>query len=363
MLKSILTTVVLSAVAITNSLNAQGSVPVTIDNTDVTNPPATSCTNTFYTVSGVMANTNYGYSGPTINVVGFNVTIEMNYFTGFIPLPGLTPYTEDMDLGVLPAGTYTVNTATFVDGNPSDTDTGTFDVTSCCPVIADFALSSLTTCSPDSVWTTNSSTAATDYTWYVDGTFLTNSTDTDISPVTAGMHTIKLVANDGSCADSMELTIEVFIPNPVNLGADTTICPGDTILLDVTTTMATYEWQDGSTDATFMVQAIGDYSVTVTDSNGCESFDTITFTQCSVGLNEINNSESITMFPNPAISTIQLLGVNGNSTISIYTLAGKLVAVHSNTTTIDVSNLQAGGYLVKIEQMNNTITKRLIIQE
>ena len=64
---------------IANSLNAQ----VSIDNTDLTNPPATSCTNTFYTVSGVMANTNYGFSGPIINVVGFNISIDMVVGTGF----------------------------------------------------------------------------------------------------------------------------------------------------------------------------------------------------------------------------------------------------------------------------------------
>jgi hypothetical protein len=359
MFKSIITTFVLSAFAITHNLNAQ----VSIDNTDITNPPATSCTNTFYTVSGVMANTNYGYSGPVITVVGFNISIQMDYYSGFAPMPGATPYSEDMDLGMLPVGTYTVSTNTTVDGLSSSNDIGTFDVISCCPVNADFSLSSSTTCYPDIVWTTNLSTGASSYDWYIDGVFIVNDPNPGFSPSVAGIHTIQLVANDGNCADSMELTLEVFVADAINLGNDTTICIGDSLLLDVITPNATYEWQDGSTNATFTVDTAGTYWVEVTDSNGCISADSIVVASCSVGLGEIYNSESILIYPNPAISQIQLLGVEGESTVSIHSLAGELVAVYSNTDTLDISTLKAGAYLVNVTQKNTTITKRLIIQD
>jgi hypothetical protein len=280
MLKTIITTALFSALVVANTLNAQ----VSIDNTDLTNPPATSCTATHYTVSGVMANTNYGYSGPIINVVGFNISIEMPYFSGFAPMPGATPYSEDMDLGILAVGTYTVSTNTLVDGIPSASDVGIFDV---------------------------------------------------------------------------------IIVNPVNLGNDTTICDTSSLVLDVTTAIASYEWQDGSTGATFTIVTTGVYWVEVTDSNGCVSADSITVTvqDCSLGLNEINSPASILMYPNPAVSTIQLIGIEGESTVSIYTLAGNLMAVHSNTDTIDISTLKAGAYLVKVAQKNTVLTKRLIVQD
>jgi len=360
MMKSIFTTLFLSIVAFGFNLNAQ----VTIDNTDLTNPPATSCTATFYTVSGVMSNTNYGYSGPSITVVGFSINIDMNYFSGFAPMPGLTPYSENIDLGTLPVGNYSVTTTTYVDGNLSNIDMGTFGVVSCCTITADFTLSSLTTCASDTVWTTNLSTGgATNYAWYIDGAFLINAPNTGISPTTGGVHTIKLLAYDLNCSDSMVQTLEVFIPADVHLGNDTSLCEGDSLVLDVTTPMATYEWQDGSTSPTFTVDTAGIYWAAVTDSNGCVSIDSITVVPCSVGLNEITSSESILIYPNPAVSTIQLLGLEGKSSVTIISLTGAVVAVHSNTDTIDISTLESGAYLVKITQNNNTFTKRLIVRD
>ncbi len=51
----------------------------------------------------------------------------------------------------------------------------------------------------------------------------------------------------------------------VDIGNDTTICQGDSILLDAGHTGATFVWQDGSTDSTLWVYQAGTYSVTVTE--------------------------------------------------------------------------------------------------
>lgn len=65
------------------------------------------------------------------------------------------------------------------------------------------------------------------------------------------------------------------IPNcNVNLGNDTTVCPGESVFLDGTTTGATYVWQNGSTQPTFQANSPGTYYVTVNVS-GCIDSDTI----------------------------------------------------------------------------------------
>ena len=61
----------------------------------------------------------------------------------------------------------------------------------------------------------------------------------------------------------------------MDLGPDTTLCLGETLLLDATASGVTYLWQDNSTNATFTVDTVGSYSVTITDGNGCESDDRI----------------------------------------------------------------------------------------
>ena len=72
-----------------------------------------------------------------------------------------------------------------------------------------------------------------------------------------------------------------------NLGADTTICGNEMIVLtayDSLCSTCTYSWNDGNTDSVRIVTPVQatTYSVTVTDQNGCTAFDSI----------EINSSAS-----------------------------------------------------------------------
>lgn len=54
----------------------------------------------------------------------------------------------------------------------------------------------------------------------------------------------------------------------VDLGEDLSVCNGQTYLLDVSNSNATYTWQDGSNGPTFLVSESGTYSVTVENSCG-----------------------------------------------------------------------------------------------
>jgi gliding motility-associated-like protein len=73
------------------------------------------------------------------------------------------------------------------------------------------------------------------------------------------------------------VTNNLFINNIpiVNLGNDTVICDGEILTLDANAQNATYLWQNNSTNSTYDVMNVGDYSVIITDSNGCINSDTI----------------------------------------------------------------------------------------
>lgn len=74
-------------------------------------------------------------------------------------------------------------------------------------------------------------------------------------------------------ADTITLGID---PLPVvNLGADTTVCPGEPGLFDPGPGFLGYSWTGGSINQTLSPTATGNYSVTVTDINGCENNDDI----------------------------------------------------------------------------------------
>jgi gliding motility-associated-like protein len=93
-----------------------------------------------------------------------------------------------------------------------------------------------------------------------------------ITVANPGLYWAQLTSLCGVIRDSITISDN---PLPVvNLGNDTNLCSGSTVLLDATTANANYEWQDGSTNPTFMVRTAGTYSVVVT-INGCGNRDSI----------------------------------------------------------------------------------------
>lgn len=86
-------------------------------------------------------------------------------------------------------------------------------------------------------------------------------------------------ANGCEASDTIDLTFETIA---VNLGNDTMLCDGATLLIDAQNSGSTYEWQDGSTNQTFNTSTAGDYWVEVTSPIGCTTADTITLTLGSV---------------------------------------------------------------------------------
>lgn len=76
-----------------------------------------------------------------------------------------------------------------------------------------------------------------------------------------GQFTVTLTLNN--CAQSDSVLIEYQSPPQVDLGGDRTLCAGEVLVLDAGPEGDIYEWQDGTTDATFTVTEAGTYSVTV----------------------------------------------------------------------------------------------------
>ena len=76
-------------------------------------------------------------------------------------------------------------------------------------------------------------------------------------------------------------------------------------------------------------------------------------------------SKEIQVFPNPAVDKIYVEGVDAgkNMHLSIYSLDGVLIKPDLSLTNgyIDVSLLQRGGYILKIENGNSTVIKRFLI--
>jgi hypothetical protein len=70
-------------------------------------------------------------------------------------------------------------------------------------------------------------------------------------------------------------TIDIPAPPVLNLGADLSICPGETATLDAGDGFFRYQWSNGQSTQTISVGSAGQYRVTVTDDCGFRQFDTV----------------------------------------------------------------------------------------
>ena len=128
---------------------------------------------------------------------------------------------------------------------------------------------------------------------------------------------------------------------------DTTICDDESLTLP-----------DGA-----VVTAAGTYTSVVVGANGCDSVVTteLSVIMCTTGVEGIEGIETLSIYPNPYISTINLLfddAVAGELNITLFDVTGRVLkaesvmtAIGANTISINVSpEVAAGVHILQIER-------------
>ena len=162
----------------------------------------------------------------------------------------------------------------------------------------------------------------------------------------------------------------------VNLGKDTTISLGDSLLLDAGAGFSSYHWIGGGTTRYFHMPAFvpGKYFfyVDVTDSNGCEASDTIQviIKDTGVSINDPSGKYSIKVYPNPAqgLLFVDLKFTDPSTTsMSIYSTDGKemikdpIKIITTHLERIDISSLAKGMYILKVIHGNRVDRFRVVV--
>jgi gliding motility-associated-like protein len=115
-------------------------------------------------------------------------------------------------------------------------------------IVSAFTPSVNSVCAGTSVTFTNNSTGATSYNWNFGDNTTSNATNPSHSYNTAGTYTVRLIANNGSCADTSYQTITVEAKPVVNFtGTPLTACmpPLDVTFTNTTTGATSYFWSYG----------------------------------------------------------------------------------------------------------------------
>lgn len=109
-------------------------------------------------------------------------------------------------------------------------------------------------------------------------TYLWNTGATTSSIWVKNQGTYYVDVTDYLCIMSDTLVLGHFPITPVNLGPDTSICPGTTVILDAGPGFASYNWNNGE-DTQMITVGPGNFSVVATNEGGCQSSDSIIITE------------------------------------------------------------------------------------
>lgn len=215
-------------------------------------------------------------------------------------------------------------------------------------------------CPNDSVLLTASPSVASTFLWS-DG-----SSGPSIWVAQGGSYWLEAMDSCGiSFRDSLEALPDP-LQNALDLGPDTVICAGQSLLLDAGNGFSSFLWQDGSQQQSFLVSTPGTYHVTTQSPFNCSYSDTVVVDLC-IGIHPERTMEPMAIYPNPNEGTFRLdLGRHVEAVgIVIFDLQGKQVhAEHRlvNGREMDLAlTLPKGMYMVKVNGDGKSAMGKVLI--
>ncbi len=195
--------------------------------------------------------------------------------------------------------------------------------------------------------------------------------------LTTGTYHIK-ITDEAKTISGGAHTIGEIIPTLVNLGNDTSISISDTLFIDAGVEYYTYLWDNGVQSQKRIIygSVVGagtyTYFVTVTDSNSCQSSDTVVVAIVDdSGINTFSENVKINIYPNPTENIINIdinnfensfVNIEVYNNLGIVLFDKKVNSINNNINeTLDLSSLAKGSYFISIRSGNSRIIKKLLI--
>lgn len=92
------------------------------------------------------------------------------------------------------------------------------------------------------------------------------------------------------CIGRDSIDISLFAPVVLDIGVDTCICEGDSLLLDAGTGWTSVAWSNGAGSPSIYVDSTGVFSVEVTDANGCDGRDSLSLLVAEPGMLPVSDT-------------------------------------------------------------------------
>ncbi len=159
------------------------------------------------------------------------------------------------------------------------------------------------------------------------------SINQDLSITADGTYGVTVTDANG-CTGEASITVALIPDLVVDITGDDMLCPGgsDQVTVSATAGFSSYEWSNaGSTNEDLIINAVGTYTVTVTDANGCTGTNSITITEdtpptvnidgnltfCSGFSTTLSATAGFTSYDWSTAETTSLIDVNVSGTYSV----------------------------------------------
>lgn len=174
---------------------------------------------------------------------------------------------------------------------------------------------------------------------------------------------------DVTVTDGVEsLVLDIDLVQPQELFADIEEV-GTSLQVVVTggTPNYSYQWSTGAQGTGVQLdESLTEYSVTVTDANGCIASKTLS----TVGITEAVADNDLTIYPNPLATgtglVVQLSQTQQvDATVQVFDNTGKLVQStgfnNGNSVVLSTNNMPGGLYIIRLTGTNVNLTRKLIV--
>lgn len=240
------------------------------------------------TVNALPTTPTINAGGPTTFCDGGSVTLTSSAGTSYLWSTGATTASISPTI----SGTYTVQ-VTNASGCQSTASAGTTVVVNALPTISQGTALNPTSCTiaNGSIQVNGSGTGTISWSGTASGSLTGVTLPATIPSLGDGAYLITFT-NASSCV-SNTLSVSLTAPSApatptITPGGATTFCEGGSVTL-TSSTGTTYLWSNGATTPSINATTAGNYSVSITDANGCSSLNSV--------------SSTVTVMPLPLISS------------------------------------------------------------
>jgi surface protein len=169
--------------------------------------------------------------------------------------------------------------------------------------------------------------------------------------VPAGTYEITVTDANGCVAVT---SVEITEPDAIEVSAETTnsnsIFGNGSIILTVTGGSGnfTFDWSNGATSANLTELEIGEYTVTITDEEGCS----ITESYTIGGVTATEEAFELNIYPNPVIDHLEIIHEEEVSQINLMDARGKVILqklTMGKQTHLEMKALPAGLYFLRLD--------------